>query len=162
MRKLNKWLQQLMTGKYGTDELSSFLAVLAIILFVFAVISMKFSPALVFLVLMTIVIIWNFYRIFSHDYARRQGENLRFLRMRDGFLYHTEGIRRDFRNWWNSFTAGFKNNKKGKNAGKSDDQRLKYCIFPCPGCGAQVRVPANKGRIQIRCPKCGTEFIRNS
>ena len=82
MRMFNKWLQQLMTGKYGTDELSSFLAVLSIVLFVFAVISMKFSPALVFLVLMTIVIIWNFYRMFSHDYARRQGAFLLFRQRR--------------------------------------------------------------------------------
>jgi tripartite ATP-independent transporter DctP family solute receptor len=88
--------------------------------------------------------------MFSHDYARRQGENLRFLRMRDGFLYHTEDIRRDVRKWWNGFTAGFKNKKMGKNAGTKGDPNLKYCIFPCPGCGAQVRVPANKGRIQIR------------
>ena len=32
----------------------------------------------------------------------------------------------------------------------------------CPSCHQQVRVPKGKGHIEIRCPKCGTKFIKNT
>ena len=35
-------------------------------------------------------------------------------------------------------------------------------IFHCPNCGQKVRVPRGKGRISIRCPKCGREFIKRT
>ena len=34
--------------------------------------------------------------------------------------------------------------------------------FRCPSCHQQVRVPKGKGHIEIRCPKCGTKFIKNT
>ena len=35
-------------------------------------------------------------------------------------------------------------------------------IFHCTNCGQKVRVPRGKGRISIRCPKCGREFIKRT
>ena len=40
------------------------------------------------------------------------------------------------------------------------DKDHKY--FDCPRCRQPVRVPKGKGRIEIRCPKCNTKFIKNS
>ena len=35
-------------------------------------------------------------------------------------------------------------------------------FFRGPSCHQQVRVPKGKGHIEIRCPKCGTKFIKNT
>ncbi len=40
------------------------------------------------------------------------------------------------------------------------DRQHKY--FDCPRCHQSVRVPRGKGKIAIKCPKCGEKFIRKS
>ncbi len=34
--------------------------------------------------------------------------------------------------------------------------------FSCPKCRQPVRVPRGKGKIAIKCPKCGEKFIRKT
>lgn len=36
------------------------------------------------------------------------------------------------------------------------------CYFTCPRCKQAVRVPRGKGRINIRCPKCGEQFVKKT
>lgn len=36
------------------------------------------------------------------------------------------------------------------------------CYFRCPRCNQTVRVPRGKGRISIRCPKCGERFEKKT
>lgn len=40
------------------------------------------------------------------------------------------------------------------------DRQHKY--FDCPRCKQTVRVPRGKGKISVKCPKCGEKFIRKS
>lgn len=40
--------------------------------------------------------------------------------------------------------------------------RKEYKIYKCPKCGQKIRVPRHKGKIAIRCRKCGEEFIRKT
>ena len=37
-----------------------------------------------------------------------------------------------------------------------------HCYFHCPGCRQTVRVPRGRGKISIRCPKCGMQFIKKT
>lgn len=40
------------------------------------------------------------------------------------------------------------------------DRKNRY--FRCPNCKQTVRVPRHRGKINIRCPKCGEKFIRKT
>ena len=40
------------------------------------------------------------------------------------------------------------------------DRHNRY--FRCPKCKQTVRVPKHRGKISIRCPKCGEKFIRKT
>lgn len=40
------------------------------------------------------------------------------------------------------------------------DRRNRY--FSCPACHQTVRVPRGKGKISIRCPRCGNKFIKKT
>jgi len=40
------------------------------------------------------------------------------------------------------------------------DRQHRY--YDCPGCGQTVRVPRGKGKINIRCPRCGEHFEKKT
>lgn len=35
-------------------------------------------------------------------------------------------------------------------------------VAPCPQCGQKLRVPVNKGSLEVTCPKCETKFSVNT
>ena len=36
------------------------------------------------------------------------------------------------------------------------------CYHECPECRQQIRVPAGRGNIRIKCPKCAGQFVRET
>ena len=123
-----------MYGRYGVDSFGRFLIGLAFVTIILANITDKgiFSLCSWFL------IIYAYFRMFSKNIYKRASEN-------QLFLSKTAGIR----NWF----------YKQKNLMA---QRKTHRIFKCPTCRQKIRVPKGKGRIEIRCPKCNTKFIKNS
>ena len=43
---------------------------------------------------------------------------------------------------------------------KHNEEKKTYAIFKCPSSKQKVRVPKNKGKKSIHCPKSGEEFIK--
>lgn len=41
-------------------------------------------------------------------------------------------------------------------------QRKAYHIYTCPQCRQKIRIPRGRGKVEIRCPKCGATFIKYS
>lgn len=39
---------------------------------------------------------------------------------------------------------------------------MKNKIIKCPNCDAKLRVPRNKGKISVTCPKCDTNFEKDT
>lgn len=131
---MKRKLIQFMQGRYGVDQLGRTLFWIILICLIISF----FVRTNVFYALAFILMIYFYFRMFSRNHARRYAENRRFLSL-------TEGARRSFASW------------KRTNA-----QRKTHHIYRCPGCKQKIRVPRGKGRIAVTCPKCRTEFIRNS
>lgn len=132
--RLGDSMRRFMQGRYGTDDLNRFLWWTFLVLFILELI-IPIRPVKTVLYWITwIIIILQFFRMFSKNISKRYAENLKFLDM-------TAGIRKALR----------------INRRKFDD-RKEYRYFKCPKCGQEVRVPKGKGHIRITCPKCRESF----
>ena len=60
--------------------------------------------------------------------------------------------------------GSLKDRVDGKFRGLKDQwaNRKLYHYYRCPKCRQKLRVPRGRGRIQISCPRCGTQFIKKS
>lgn len=138
LNRFRNWYAGFMQGRYGErgiDEYGRFLNILTII---FLILSMVFRKVVVFYWIALALLIYDYYRILSRDYAKRRRENDRYLQIR----YNRSDFMDDMRR-------------------KREDAKT-HRIFRCPRCRQKVRVPRGRGRISIRCPKCGEEFIKKS
>ncbi len=138
MNKIKEKFAKFMYGRYGTDRLNMFLL---IVLMVCAVGNLLVRNAY-FSVLLTswefLLIILIYYRMFSRNISKRYAENQKYLAMENR-------VRRFF----------------GKNK-YIQQQRKEFHIYTCPQCKQKIRIPKGKGKVSIRCPKCGREFVKNS
>ena len=123
-----------MYGRYGVDSLGKFLVALAFVTIILA----NITESGFFSMLSWFFLIYAYFRMFSRKVYNRAAEN-------QAFLSKTSGIR----NWF----------YKQKNMMV---QKKTHHIYKCPTCKQKIRVPKGKGRIEIRCPKCNTTFIKNS
>ncbi len=126
-------LQTFMMGRYGTDSLNRFPMGAAMVLVILSIFRIPFTYYLAILLLVA-----GYFRMFSRNTAAGYRENA-------WFLSHTAGARR----WL----------LKEKNR---LSQLRSYHIYKCPSCKQKIRVPRGRGRIEIRCRKCGETFIRRS
>lgn len=78
------------------------------------------------------------FRTFSRNISQRQKENLAFLSMVN-----------KIKSWYYKIKA------RGQ-------QRKFYKIFKCPVCALKLRVPRGKGKVSIKCSKCGNKLIRTT
>ncbi|MCQ2525354.1 MAG: hypothetical protein MJ130_01175 [Lachnospiraceae bacterium] len=133
MNRFRDWLVRTMYGRYGQDAFGRFLFFLSIVLCIISI----FTNYIVFIATLLVMGV-EYYRMFSKNHAARRKENERYLKC-------TAWIRRLF---------------KKSSAGNYD--RSKYKIFKCPQCKQKLRLPRNRGKIEIRCRKCGNQFIRRT
>ncbi len=127
-----------MQGRYGVDTFSRFLLVAGLIVVFLAALAGGNIFGTVFYLLGWFLIIYCYFRMFSRNVSKRYAEN-------QAFLNKTYRIRSYF--------------QKQKNIWK---QRSEYHIYTCPRCRQKIRIPRGKGKIEVRCPKCGETFIRKS
>lgn len=133
----NNWknkMMQFMQGRYGADQMGQMLSAVSM---VFLIISL-FSRNQAWFLLAVIGIVYNYFRMFSKNISKRYAENQKYLKM-------TAGIRRRLASWKSQLA-----------------QRKIYHIYRCPGCKQKIRVPRGHGKIEIRCPKCNTRFVKKS
>ncbi len=123
-----------MQGRYGVDALSRCLMWFAM---AFVIVDM-FARTMVLSTIGVVMILYVYYRMFSKNYIKRQAENGWFLR-------HTYKLRMFF--------------LKQKDYAKI---RKDYHIYTCSQCGQKIKIPRNKGKIMVTCPKCHNQFQKRS
>lgn len=127
-----------MKNKLNADEFGIFLVWLGIIssfISYFAKSSFLYTLGLVFF-------LFAIFRAFSRNFAKRRLENNWF---KAKFL---NPVKKSLRGLKGSFKV------------KRDDKNYKY--ITCPTCGQKLRIPKNKGKIKVKCPKCGSKFDAKS
>ena len=134
---MRNWLQRVMAGRYGVDEYSRFLNIVAL---VSLVLSILFNNGLsVFFWLLDIIsLVWTYFRMFSRNTYKRRAENNAYLTIRYNMTRKLSGLKQRMQ------------------------QKRYYRFYKCPKCGITTRVPKGKGKIRITCPKCGEIFQRKS
>ncbi|MCR4694462.1 MAG: hypothetical protein K5773_03960 [Pseudobutyrivibrio sp.] len=136
-------LAQFFAGRTGVDAIGRTATVTALILMLVTMIT---GSNIAYLLAMA-CLVYSIWRMFSKNYQKRYAENQRFLTK-------TAGIREFFR----------KNFVKLKNLPakiKYDRQQRKiYSIFYCPSCKQKLRAPRGRGKIQVTCSRCHTQFIK--
>ena len=78
INKIKNALYRFMYGRNGIDQLSSFLLIVAFILFIPSMF-IRTNVRLVFVILFWIIVIFSYYRAFSKNISARQRENSIFI-----------------------------------------------------------------------------------
>lgn len=127
-------LMRFMAGRYGFDFLGKTTLITALVVMILS----DFFQSMTLSLLSWVLIIYTYFRMFSRNIYKRSSEN-------QLFLSKTRRIRSWFWTQKNLLV-----------------QRRTHHIYKCPTCHQKIRVPRGKGKIEIRCPKCQTRFIKNS
>ncbi len=138
MRRISEFFARTMEGRNGMDELARVESIVVIVVLVLDVILSSTPFFVIGFVIWLVLIIHMYIRVFSRNLSKRQAENQRYLDM-------TSGIR-----------------KRSQKRKLHRQQRDTWRYFKCPQCHQEVRVPANRGKIAITCPKCRTEFVKKT
>ncbi len=127
-------LQRFMQGRYGTDKLSVFLLICSLI---FVALSNFKALRFVYFIGLALVIL-SLYRSLSRNFEKRYRELAKFNK----FAEKPRAFFTLTRNKWRD--------------------RKTHRYFKCKSCKATLRVPKNRGKIEITCPKCGQKAIKKT
>ena len=133
-RSLGSKMQSFMYGRYGYDELSQFLSMTALV----CIIAGLFIYPGFFCGLAMALYLVTMFRMYSKNIMKRQQE-------REAYLRRTQPLR----DWQALQKRKFNDRKTHK-------------FYRCSQCKTSLRVPKGKGKIKIRCPKCGAEIVKKT
>ena len=127
-------MKNLFKSRNGPDQLSQF--VLSIAFFI-AILNLFLRSNILSLIIL-VMMIYIFFRMFSKQTYKRRQENIRFAQKM--YPYQMKLV---------------------KYAARQADKKTHKC-FKCPNCKQTLRVPRGHGEITITCPKCHHQFDRKS
>lgn len=134
MSQFRERFSRFMIGRYGADKLSRFLIGFTFALIVAGIFIRSYWVDIAALFLMVL----SYFRMFSRNIGKRFEENQKFERI-------SFRVTEFFKKWRFKF-----------------QQMRQYHIYKCPSCGQKIRIPRGKGKVNVHCPKCSTDFIKKS
>jgi phage FluMu protein Com len=147
MARFKEKLYRFMYGRYGTDQLYSFLTVLFFIVWAFEIIAVMIIPEgtlqnIVSIIggsLTMLLLIVMIFRSMSRNIYKRRREN-------EIYLKTSRAVKRFF---------GGNTSRKTKSLNRDDAQ---YIFRDCTKCGSVLRLPRRVGRHKTKCPRCSHSF----
>lgn len=133
MNGLRERFQRFMMGRYGHDSLNQAMAVVALVLMILGMFGLRLFSWLAMALLVAV-----YFRMFSRNIPARSQENAKYYYLRT----QVQKRMAQYQTRW--------------------AQRKFYRYYRCPHCHQQLRVPRGRGKIEITCPKCHTEFVKKS
>ena len=138
LKSMKDKMMRFLQGRYGVDALSKCLLGVGLVAVILAAFLGGKAAGNILYIFGWVAIIYCYFRIFSKNITKRYAENQKYLaktyKLRSFFYKQKELMK----------------------------QRKVYHIYKCPGCSQKIRIPRGKGKIEIRCPKCGTKFMKKS
>ena len=134
-RKIGAAFRRMMYGRYGSDELNMLLPILAVLVSLCnAILSSIFTQSEVFVLYISPALSVLMLALLAVNLFRCFSRNI---------------------------SKRQKENKRLRNfLTRLKDRNHRY--YRCPGCRQRVRVPKGRGKINIRCPKCGNRFVKKT
>lgn len=126
--------RKFMYGRYGFDQLGNALICFSI----FILIITSFTKLGLLSILYYIPLAYAIFRILSKNIQKRAKENMIYYKYYSVFIKKLKNIKLDL--------IGTKTHK----------------YYHCPQCKQSIRVPRDKGKIAITCPKCKREFTKRT
>lgn len=124
-----------MKGRYGgNDPLNFFLLIIAIL----SLIGSVFWKHSILNIIALILLGYSYFRMLSKNIPKRYEENRKYEEAMAPIRNKIFEWRRNFRD------------------------RKVYKYLRCPHCNQELRVPRNKGKIIIKCKRCGHRFESRS
>ena len=130
MNNFKQKLIRFMIGRYGMDEM--YFGLVAV-WFLLTVVN-SFVQSTLLSLLGTAVLFYGLWRFMSRNHAKRRAENEQFLK-----------LWRPVKNWLTFQRDRFRDRKTA---------RYRKCKY----CKAIIKLPNQKGKHTVRCPKCGERF----
>ena len=133
-------IQRFMIGRYGADQLWRALMIFYLLAIVITNIVYRFTKIAYYSlsVLSLAIIIFAVFRVFSKNIEARRKENQEWLKI-------TGGIRQ-------KFIFAKERNK----------QKKTHKFVKCKQCKKVLRLPKNKGKLNVSCPHCKNQFVVNT
>ena len=121
-----------MYGRYGNDLLNLVLIICGMLLLCIG----QFFWIYLFMAVSYVFYGFALFRMMSRNIQARQRELYAFMKL------------------WNPIASFFRMRRT------IWKQRKTHRYFRCPKCKQWLRAPRGRGKIQVRCQKCGNEFIK--
>lgn len=122
-------LRRFMWGRYGPDELTAAIVLLSC---VFTFLSNFRSLRWLYFIAMALIAV-GVWRTLSRNIDARSRERMKFLQIIEGPKQNLKYLSNKIRD------------------------RKTHCYFKCKNCGATLRIPKGKGKINVTCPKCSVK-----
>ncbi len=127
-------LMRFMQGRYGIDQFGRFLSWVTVALLLISL----FARGRIWFWIAFALLVYQYFRVFSRNIPKRYAENQAYLKATSRVRNAVASQKREL------------------------EQRRTHHIYRCPNCRQKIRVPRGKGKIEIRCPKCQTTFVKKS
>lgn len=133
-------IRNAMSYRCGLDELNNFLMLIGFIYIIVAL----FSHDWIFTIIGAVFVVLSYLRVFSKNLEKRKKENDVYMHYMGAFVIFTRRMRLVV---------------KMKIKTMRDPA---YAYFVCKKCHQVIRVPKGKNKINIRCPKCDSTFVKRT